>query len=163
MISTHSAPLGPVTLKASVGAAENLPLFSVSRTGHFIQAAQKNGWKFYAADALPPGNSATDVNFTTTSLGSPTRNHPCVLMLGGEGMGLRRDIKKSADYFISVEGTRRAQDGVDSLNVSVAAGLICEAFLRKPMEWTAGTKDENNATDMSHSSKNSVASDDKLF
>ena len=61
-------------------------------------------------------------------------NHPCVLILGGEGEGLRWGIQKKADFLLSIEGYRSGKGGVDSLNVSVAAGLLCEAFLRRPLK-----------------------------
>ena len=55
-------------------------------------------------------------------------------MLGGEGEGLRQILQRKADYIVGVEGQRIGQGGVDSLNVSVAAGVLCEAFLRRPLE-----------------------------
>lgn len=71
---------------------------------------------------------------TTSNINSPARNHPCVLVLGGEGEGLRWNLQKKADFLLSIEGHRSGQGGVDSLNVSVAAGLLCEAFLRRPVK-----------------------------
>lgn len=132
----NSAPLTPITLKASAGASESLPLMSISQPGSFIDECQKNGWKFYAAVA--PGNTPSASTgsqkpyYSTSTLGCPARDHPCVLILGGEGEGLRWNIQKKADYVIGIEGQRAGQGGVDSLNVSVAAGLLCEAFMRKP-------------------------------
>ena len=55
-----------------------------------------------------------------------------MLIFGSEGEGLRWKIQEKADLGVGIEGQRRGQSGVDSLNVSVAAGLLCEAFLRKP-------------------------------
>ena len=60
------------------------------------------------------------------------QDHPCLLVLGGEGEGLRWNIQSKADLKIGIEGMRAGHVGVDSLNVSVAAGLLCDAFLRKP-------------------------------
>lgn len=72
--------------------------------------------------------------YTTSTLQNPNQKHPSVLMLGGEGEGLRRLLEKKADYLVGVEGNRAGQGGVDSLNVSVAAGLLCDAFMKKPAE-----------------------------
>ncbi|KAL9121019.1 MAG: hypothetical protein Q9187_002419, partial [Circinaria calcarea] len=127
----NSAPLTPVTLKASAGACESLPLLSISHPGAFIDECQKNGWKFYAAVASHT-NPTEQPQFTISNINSPARKHPCVLMLGGEGEGLRWNLQKKADFLLSIEGQRSGQGGVDSLNVSVAAGLLCDAFLRKP-------------------------------
>ena len=73
------------------------------------------------------------MNRTTIPLGDPIYKHPCILMLGSEGDGLRRTILKKADFKLSIQGRRGGLKSlVDSLNVSVAAGLLCEAFLRSP-------------------------------
>lgn len=136
----NSAPLTPITLKASAGASESLPLLSISHPGAFIDESQKNGWKFYAAVTGGTNPTEKQPQLTTSDINSPARNHPCVLMLGGEGEGLRWNLQKKADLLLSIEGHRSGQGGVDSLNVSVATGLLCEAFLRKPV------KDEMKST-----------------
>lgn len=59
-------------------------------------------------------------------------------MLGSEGEGLRWNLQKKADATVNIEGGWRlhadqgADGRVDSLNVSVAAGLLVEGFLRAP-------------------------------
>ena len=53
-------------------------------------------------------------------------------MLGNEGEGLRLNLLKKANYLLTIEGQQSHQGGVDSLNVSVAAALLCEAMLRRP-------------------------------
>ena len=136
VIPTHnSAPLNPVTLKASAGASESINMFSVSQPGAFIDASRKNGWKFYAGTS-PASNTPINFKrppyFPLSELGCPTQNHPCVLMLGSEGEGLPHFLHRRADLDLGVEGERAGEGGVDSLNVSVAAGLLCEAFTRKP-------------------------------
>ena len=128
-----SAPVSPVAIKASAGASESLPLVSVSQPGGFIDQCKRNGWKIYAAVAPTPGKRTGLGNyFSTSDLGCPVRNHPCLLILGGEGEGLRWNIQSKADFDVGVDGPRNGHGKVDSLNVSVAAGLLCEAFLRKP-------------------------------
>lgn len=128
-----SAPVSPVALKASAGASETLPLVSVSQPGNFIDKCKSNGWKIYAAAAPTPGKRTGIGNYLSTSnLGSPVRNHPCLLILGSEGEGLHWNIKRKADFDVGIDGPRMGQGKVDSLNVSVAAGLLCEVFLRKP-------------------------------
>ena len=138
----NSAPLSPVALKASAGASESLPLLSIKHPAAFVEESQKNGWKFYAAVA-PPGpkkssSSAVAANpravshFSTSNVELQVRDHPTILMLGGEGEGLRWNLQKKADFTVSIPGPRKGEGGVDSLNVSVAAGLLCETFLRRP-------------------------------
>ncbi len=45
---------------------------------------------------------------------------PCALVLGNEREGLRTDVRAQCDALVSIAGTSR----VDSLNVSVAAGIL---------------------------------------
>lgn len=73
------------------------------------------------------------------------REHPCILVLGGEGQGLRWDIQRKASFDVGIEGQRIGQGTVDSLNVSVAAGLLCEAFLRKPSSVETTVKETSDA------------------
>ncbi len=128
-----SAPVSPVAIKASAGASEAMPLVSVSQPGNFIDKCKSNGWKIYAAAAPTPGKRTGLGNYLSTStLGSHVRAQPCLLILGGEGEGLHWNIRRKADFDVGIDGPRSGQVNVDSLNVSVAAGLLCEAFLRRP-------------------------------
>lgn len=52
-------------------------------------------------------------------------------MLGSEGEGLRWNLRSKADVDVYIRGDR-GRGGVDSLNVSVAAGILCNAFVRVP-------------------------------
>ena len=144
----HSAPLTPIALKASAGAAESLPLISIRTPAAFVDASRAAGWQFFAAvapndNAIASGDLAGAENEKQVSIPHydlpalaalcPTRSRPCVLMLGGEGEGLRWALRRKADASVSIGASWRA-GGLDSLNVSVAAGLLCEAFLRAPNE-----------------------------
>ncbi|KAL9000590.1 MAG: hypothetical protein Q9169_000883 [Polycauliona sp. 2 TL-2023] len=125
----NSATLTPVALKAAAGTAEMLPLFSVGQAASFIDECQDNGWRFYAAvspDSSDKARATGRPYYSSTALGNPTRKHPCILILGSEGDGLRWNIQKKADFTVGIEGQRR----LDSLNVSVASALLCDAFLR---------------------------------
>lgn len=135
LCTRNSAALSPVTLKAAAGAAESLPIFSVDQPGSFIDDCQQNGWKFYAA--VSPSSSDSEVTtgrpfYSMSDLGNPTQNHPCVMILGSEGEGLRWNIQKKADCLLGIEAQRAGYGELDSLNVSVASALLCHAFLKKP-------------------------------
>jgi 21S rRNA (GM2251-2'-O)-methyltransferase len=51
-------------------------------------------------------------------------------MLGSEGEGLRWNLRSKADVDLYIEGSRQSRT-VDSLNVSVAAGILCNSFLKR--------------------------------
>lgn len=137
-MSTLNARLTPIALKASAGASESLQLLSVHNTSALLNLSKNNGWEVYAAVAPPdldnPQTKQDRRYLFATQLSKPLLGSPCLLLLGEEGAGLRRDLVQKADHLISIGGPRRGQAGLDSLNVSVAAALLCEAFLRKPSE-----------------------------
>jgi len=98
---------------------------------HFISESQANGWKFYAA--VPPTQSADPI-MLADMLTSPLTKDPCVLILGNEEKGLLPWLTRLADHTIAIQGySPEAVDaGLDSLNVSAAATMLCERFLRRP-------------------------------
>jgi 21S rRNA (GM2251-2'-O)-methyltransferase len=142
----NSAPLSPVVLKASAGASETVTLFSVNKPAGFIADSKRAGWKVYAAVAPraspapakgPPKSPASrrstpEIPAITTHdllLSNPLDSDPCILMLGNEGEGLRWNLRSKADVEIAIAGSGAHRGGVDSLNVSVAAGILCHAFV----------------------------------
>jgi 21S rRNA (GM2251-2'-O)-methyltransferase len=138
--SRNSAGFTPVVLKASAGASENVTLFTVNKPAGFIQDSKAAGWKVYAAVA-PSTNrtSGMPIALTTDELYNPLEQAPSILMLGNEGEGLRWNLRSKADVELSIEGSKE-RGGVDSLNVSVATGILCNAFLRKSNHLPRPTK-----------------------
>ena len=53
------------------------------------------------------------------------RYEKVVLVLGSEDKGLSPLVRKTCDLFVGVEGSERC---LDSLNVSVAGGILLRAF-----------------------------------
>ena len=145
----------PVLAKASSGAVEAVQILALPSPGKFVYNCAKAGWKICAAVAPPselersspstssesastPSNDAKRyITTNSISASSPLAKHPCILMLGAEGEGLRDNLKRRADYLVSIaQGERSARTpgiGVDSVNVGVAAGVLVESFLRKPV------------------------------
>ena len=131
-ISTHSAPFTPVTLKASAGAAENMPLLSIKEPAQFVDNSRENGWRVFAAVAPNEDSygSKRRKALSASDLGNALLESPCILMMGSEGEGIRRTLQKKADVEVGIEGGRIGEGGVDSLNLSVAAAILCDGFLR---------------------------------
>lgn len=129
-----------VLAKASSGACEAVRILALPQPSNFVHDSAKAGWKIYASVAPVTGRQGKDAKpqLTTAAVASasPLVDHPCILMLGAEGEGLRENLKNRANAFVSVERGQQLNDspdvGVDSMNVSVAAGVLLEAFLRKP-------------------------------
>lgn len=71
---------------------------------------------------------------TTRSLiSSPCVSSPCVLVLGNEDKGLPSWlIQRASDRICIPSCSKTAMEaGLDSLNVSVAGGILCERLLTK--------------------------------
>ncbi|KAL7824084.1 hypothetical protein V8C26DRAFT_384815 [Trichoderma gracile] len=131
-----SSTLTPVVLKSAAGAVEEITIFSVDSPVSFIEESRKHGWKTYAAVAPPDPKLAQRhgdkfISTATVEAEQPLSKHPSILVLGNEGHGLSKPIKVAADYELSVPYFV-GNSCVDSLNVSVAAGLLCHAFVRAP-------------------------------
>lgn len=138
--SRHIAPFSPVALKSSAGASEAIQLLSVDNPEGFLDACLTNNWAVYATGPRAKGSEEQKA-LSVAMLGKPLRKRPAILLLGGEGEGLRSVLKKKADYFLSIPGTRAGLAGLDSLSVSAAAAILCEAFLRRtaPIKKLSGT------------------------
>lgn len=124
-----SSPVTPTVLKASSGAAETMTMLAVDSPVDFVQASKENGWRVYAA--VPPKIDASrkQVDMRHLEKGDPLQKDPCILVLGSEGEGLSRQLRRSADCEVSIPNMS-GSNVVDSLNVSVATGLLCSAFVR---------------------------------
>lgn len=173
LIEHGTAPISPVVLKTSAGAAEYLPLLTVKNEHAFMKSSQENGWTFFAAsspDSAPKskiGPKLISSSVMTTALSEG----PCVLLLGSEGEGIRPQLLKIANGTVGVESARGSQQGLDSLNVSVAAALLMQEILQGPSRRSADSSDaDSEPSEMSDlgkvaaSSKDSGAPDsDRIF
>ena len=139
-ISTrNSASFTPVVLKASAGASENITLFSVNKPAGFIVDSKTAGWRVYAAVAPSKRNDPSmPASLSTDDLADPLSQAPCILMLGSEGEGLRWNLRSKADVDLYIQGSGQSFN-VDSLNVSVATGILCHAFLSSKGSDATGT------------------------
>ncbi|KAF4625787.1 hypothetical protein G7Y89_g12378 [Cudoniella acicularis] len=139
----NSASFSPVVLKASAGASESVTLFSVNKPAGFIHESRLAGWKVFAAVAPSKGRDShrSPRSISTDALGDPLSHDPCILMLGSEGEGLRSNLKSKADVEVYIPGRGRT---VESLNVSVAAGILCNSFLSRSKTGRAISHDTSN-------------------
>lgn len=103
-----SVGLTPVVRKVACGAAETVPLVTVTNLARTLRALREAGIWLYGA-AGEAGESLYQTRLTG----------PLGLILGGEGKGLRRLTREHCDglFAIPMAGT------VESLNVSVATGI----------------------------------------
>lgn len=126
-----TAPLNAIVIKTSAGAAEHIPILKIENELDFIKRSKGNGWKFFAAAASTSKSTLKRNNDGSVPQDSfeSLKSHPCVLMLGNEGSGLRTFLQKEADGSVAIESPHGAGKLIDSLNVSVAAALLTQRFL----------------------------------
>lgn len=104
--------------KASAGAVEHLPVARVQNLSKLIDDLKARGIWCYAADM--DGGTWYETDFTG----------PTALVIGSEGRGVSRLVKERCDGAVSLPVLGR----VNSLNASVAAGVLCYEVLRQRAE-----------------------------
>ncbi len=111
----HMAPLNAAALKASAGAALRVPIARVTNLTRTLETLKAHG--FWVAGASPSGD---------VSVWEMDWHRPLVLVLGNEGRGLRPGVARACDLLVSIP----LRGPVESLNVSVAAGILLFAATR---------------------------------
>lgn len=112
----HSAPLGGATSKASAGAVSHVKIADVVNIARAVEALKEAGiWTVGLAGDAP--QTYDTIDFTV----------PIALVVGAEGTGLRRLVRERCDMLASIPMLGH----VESLNVSVAAGVILFEALRQ--------------------------------
>lgn len=102
--------------KASAGASMYVPIVKVANIAHTIDTLKNRG--IWVAGAAEDASCLyTDADFRV----------PLCLVLGSEGKGLRRLVKQKCDYLVHLPMLGK----VDSLNVSVAAGVLLYEVMRQ--------------------------------
>ncbi|AEX85322.1 RNA methyltransferase [Marinitoga sp. 1135] len=104
----NSVEVTPTVIKVSVGLAFRIPILKVTNLSRFIEEIKKQGYWVYGADM------SNNVYYKTDLTGK------VALVMGNEGSGIREKVKSKCDALISIP---MAND-VDSLNVSVSAGIL---------------------------------------
>jgi 23S rRNA (guanosine2251-2'-O)-methyltransferase len=112
----RAAAVTAATCKASAGAVEHLQVAHVRNLADWLGEAKAAGFWIWGADA-EAGSSAWDVDL----------KGPTVLVLGGEGKGIRPRVASACDGLVSLP--RRGE--VESLNVSAAATVLLFEAVRQ--------------------------------
>jgi 23S rRNA (guanosine2251-2'-O)-methyltransferase len=108
---SHAAPLSPAMFRASAGAVEHAKLCRVDSLPRALEALAARGAKVVGLDA---NADQTLREVLSTSDGKGT-----VIVIGAEGKGLRKPVKKACSTLAKLPMT----GSIDSLNASVAAAI----------------------------------------
>jgi 23S rRNA (guanosine2251-2'-O)-methyltransferase len=112
----RAAAITPVACKTSAGAVEHLRVARVRNLADWLGEAKQAGFWIWGADA----------NADSAPWGVDLKG-PTVLVLGGEGKGLRPRVAAACDGLLALP--QRGQ--IDSLNVSAAATALLFEALRQ--------------------------------
>ncbi|XP_057295514.1 rRNA methyltransferase 1, mitochondrial-like isoform X2 [Hydractinia symbiolongicarpus] len=122
----NSCGLTPTVSKASAGAMEWAQVYGVDSMEKFLKQSVKLNWDVIGTSK--PSGSHRDVVYTCDSL---KINKPCILVLGNEGFGLSSSIADICTKMVTIPpGNDTLPHDVDSLNVSVAAGILLHSLLK---------------------------------
>lgn len=114
--SRHAAPLGGAAAKAAAGAVTHVRIAEVVNIARAIDELKEAGvWTVGLAGDSP--KRYDDIDLTL----------PTAIVLGAEGTGLRRLVRERCDWLVSIP----MRGHVDSLNVSVAAGITLFEAVRQ--------------------------------
>ena len=111
----RASGLTPVVAKCSAGAIEYMRVARVTNISQVIEKLKKEGVWVYGASM--EGKNYSRVNMTG----------PCAIVIGNEGEGLSQLVKRSCDCLVSLPQLGK----IDSLNASVAAGILIYDCLRQ--------------------------------
>lgn len=103
--------------KTSAGAINYTPVAKVTNISKTIEDLKKQGMWFVCADM--DGTIMYDLNLTG----------PIGLVIGNEGSGVGRLVKEKCDFVASIP----MKGDIDSLNASVAAGVLAYEIVRQRM------------------------------
>ena len=103
--------------KTSAGAINYTPVAKVTNISKTIEDLKKQGMWFVCADM--DGTTMYDLNLTG----------PIGLVIGNEGSGVSRIVKEKCDFVASIP----MKGDIDSLNASVAAGVLAYEIVRQRM------------------------------
>ncbi len=108
--------LTPVVAKVASGAADTVPYLMVTNMARALNGLRERGVRVVGMAG------EADASLYACDLREPT-----ALVLGAEGSGLRRLVRESCDLLVRIP----MLGNVDSLNVSVAAGVCVFEALRQ--------------------------------
>lgn len=113
----RSAGVTAVTWRTSAGTAAQLPIAVATNLTRQLKAFAAEGLMIVGLDA----DGATDIDALELAA------DPLVVVLGSEGRGLSRLVRETCDEAVSIPMAA----GVESLNASVAAGVLLAEIARK--------------------------------
>jgi len=112
----RQAPVNATVMKTSAGTAGRIPIVRAVNLNQAILTLKEN--KFWIAGLDQTADSA---------VWDQTFDVPMAFVIGNEGRGIRKKTSEHCDFLLSLP----MHNGVESLNASVSAALICYEWRRQ--------------------------------
>jgi len=115
----RQAPVSAAVFKTSAGTAGRIPIVRAVNLNQAILKLKDN--KFWIAGLDMNGDSL---------LWEQTFDVPMAFVIGNEGRGMRQKTSEHCDFLLSIP----MYNGVESLNASVSAALVCYEWRRQKLQ-----------------------------
>lgn len=116
ILNRRSVSVTPTVTKIAAGALDHVKIVSVNNLKRTIDTLKDNGYWIVGSD-LRNAQNYTDIDYKTK----------LVLVMGSEGNGMSRLVRESCDFIAKIP----ISENVESLNVSVATGVLLYEILRQ--------------------------------
>ncbi len=114
----RQSPVNAAVFKTSAGTAGRIPIVRVVNLNQAILQLKEN--RFWIAGLDMDGDS---------HLWEQTFDVPMAFVIGNEGRGMRKKTGEHCDFLLSIP----MENGVESLNASVSAALVCYEWQKQKM------------------------------
>ena len=115
--TNQSSPITEIVEKISAGAVSYLKICKVNNLVNTIEQLKKDGFWIVGSHLTSESKNYTDIDFKI----------PLAVVLGNEEKGIRKLVAENCDFLAKIPMNGK----IDSLNVSVASGILLFEVLRQ--------------------------------
>lgn len=121
----YSCPLSPVVSKASSGVMEVIGVYGYENLEDMLRLKVAQGWQVVGT----AGAKADEFQIPVSQCSDFKMTKPTLLVMGGEGEGLSQGLLSLCQTVLTIPAGRELFPGIESLNVSVATGILLHSLL----------------------------------
>ncbi|XP_001370730.2 rRNA methyltransferase 1, mitochondrial isoform X1 [Monodelphis domestica] len=141
----NSCPLTPVVSKASAGTMEVMDVFATDDLPGLLKVKAQQGWLVAGTVGCPGSVVPQCSDIPITSCLEFLWDRSTLLVLGNEGSGLSHEIRNLCHILLTILPGRELPPEVESLNVSVAAGILLHSIISQRKGQDSLLKEETRA------------------